>query len=102
CLTRARARGFAVPQTAYALAIARLRNYVAAAPEPSRNGGRELTQALYVLARNGCAPIGELSYIADAKISYVATPIAKAQIAAALTMVGDKARADNAYLAALD
>jgi hypothetical protein len=101
-LTRARARGFDVPQTAYALAIDRLRNYVAAALEPSRNGGRELAYALYVLARNGAAPIGDLRYIADVKLSDVATPIAKAQIASALAMVGDKARADNAYLAALD
>jgi uncharacterized protein YfaS (alpha-2-macroglobulin family) len=101
-LTRARARGFDVPQTAYALAIDRLRNYVAAAPEPSRNGGRELAYALYVLARNGAAPIGDLRYIADVKLSDVATPIAKAQIAAALAMVGDKTRADSAYLAALD
>jgi uncharacterized protein YfaS (alpha-2-macroglobulin family) len=38
-LTRARARGFEVPQTAYTLAIDRLRNYVATAPEPSRLGG---------------------------------------------------------------
>ena len=101
-LTRARARGFDVPQTAYMLAIDRLRNYVAGAAEPSRNGGRELAYALYVLARNGAAPIGDLRYIADVKLSDVATPIAKAQIAAALAMVGDKARADNAYLAALD
>ena len=101
-LTRARARGFDVPQTAYTLAIDRLRNYVAGAAEPSRNGGRELAYALYVLARNGAAPIGDLRYIADVKLSDVATPIAKAQIAAALAMVGDKARADNAYLAALD
>ena len=36
------------------------------------------------------------------KLSDVATPIAKAQIAAALAMVGDKARADNVYLAALN
>ena len=101
-LTRARARGFDVPQTAYTLAIDRLRNYVAVAPEPSKHGGRELAYALYVLARNGAAPIGDLRYIADVKLSDVATPIAKAQIAAALAMVGDKARADTAYLAALD
>lgn len=101
-LTRARARGFDVPQSAYTLAIDRLRNYVAAAGEPSKNGGRELAYALYVLARNGAAPIGDLRYIADVKLSDLATPIAKAQIAAALAMVGDKARADTAYLAALD
>ena len=100
-LTRARERGFAVPQTASTLALDRLRNYVAARPT-IQNGGRELAYALYVLARNGAAPIGDLRYLADAKLSDVATPIAKAQLAAALAMVGDKARADNAYLAALD
>ena len=101
-LTRARERGFDVPATAYTLAVDRLRNYVATAPEPGKNGGRELAYALYVLARNGAAPVGDLRYIADVKISDVATPIAKAQIAAALAMVGDKARADNVYLSALD
>jgi alpha-2-macroglobulin len=101
-LTRARERGFEVPSAAYILAIDRLRNYVATAPEPSKNGGRELAYALYVLARNGGVPIGDLRYIADVKLSDVATPIAKAQIAAALAMVGDKGRADGVYLAALE
>ena len=101
-LTRARERGFDVPAAAYTLAVDRLRNYVATAPEPNKNGGRELAYALYVLARNGAAPIGDLRYIADVKLSEVATPIAKAQIAAALAMVGDKARADSVYLAALN
>jgi hypothetical protein len=101
-LTRARERGFDVPATAYTLAVDRLRNYVATAPEPNKNGGRELAYALYVLARNGAAPIGDLRYIADVKLSELATPIAKGQIAAALAMVGDKARADSVYLAALD
>jgi uncharacterized protein YfaS (alpha-2-macroglobulin family) len=101
-LTRARERGFEVPAAAYTLAVDRLRNYVAAASEPNKTGGRELAYALYVLARNGSAPIGDLRYIADVKLSDVSTPIAKAQIGAALAMVGDKARADNVYLAALD
>jgi uncharacterized protein YfaS (alpha-2-macroglobulin family) len=101
-LTRARERGFEVPAVAYTLAVDRLRNYVAAAPEPTKDGGRELAYALYVLARNGAAPLGDLRYIADVKLSDVATPIAKAQIAAALAMVGDKARADTVYLAALN
>jgi uncharacterized protein YfaS (alpha-2-macroglobulin family) len=101
-LTRARERGFDIPAAAYTLAVDRLRNYVATAPEPNKNGGRELAYALYVLARNGAVPIGDLRYIADVKLSDVATPIAKAQIAAALAMVGDKARADNVYLAALN
>ncbi|HEY1310224.1 MAG TPA: alpha-2-macroglobulin family protein, partial [Pseudolabrys sp.] len=101
-LTRARERKFEVPQGSFTLALDRLRNTVAASPEPNKNGGRDLAYALYVLARNGVAPIGDLRYIADTKLSDLTTPIAKAQIAAALSMLGDKARADRVYLAALD
>jgi hypothetical protein len=101
-LTRARERGFAVPDVGFKLALERLQNFVANAPEPSKDGGRELAYAFYVLARNGLAPVGDLRYIADAKLGDVATPIAKAQIAAALGMLGDRVRAERAYTAALD
>jgi uncharacterized protein YfaS (alpha-2-macroglobulin family) len=101
-LTRARERGFEIPAAAFTLALDRLRNYVGSAPEPGKDGGRELAYALYVLARNGAAPVGDLRYIADVKLADVATPIGKAQIAAALSMLGDKARADRVYLAALE
>ena len=101
-LTRARERKFEVPQAAFTLALDRLRNTVASNPDPSKNGGRDLAYALYVLARNGAAPIGDLRYIADTKLNDLTTPIAKAQVAAALAMLGDKARADRVYLAALD
>ena len=101
-LTRAREKKFEVPQTAMTLAIDHLRNYVATAPEPDKNGGRELSYAFYVLARNAAAPVGDLRYIADVKLGALATPIAKAQVAAALSMLGDKARADRVYRAALD
>ena len=72
------------------------------APEPSKDGGRNLAYALYVLARNGVAPVGDLRYFADAKLNDFATPIAKAQIAAALGMLGDKARAERVFAAALE
>ncbi len=100
-LTRARERKFEVPEVAFKLAIDRLRNYVATAAEPKKDGGRELAYALYVLARNGAAPVGDLRYIADTALNDLATPIAKAQIAAALGMLGDKPRAERAYAAAL-
>jgi len=54
-----------------------------------------------VLARNGSAPVGDLRYIADVKLNDLATPIAKAQIAAALALVGDKVRAERVFGAAL-
>jgi hypothetical protein len=101
-LTRARERGFAVPDTAFKLALERLQNFAVNAPEPSKDGGRELAYAFYVLARNGLAPLGDLRYIADAKLDDIATPIAKAQIAAALGMLGDRVRAERAYAAALE
>jgi alpha-2-macroglobulin len=100
-LTRARERGFAVPDAGFKLALDRLRNFVANAPEPDKDGGRDLAYALYVLARNGIAPVGDLRYIADARLGDIATPIAKAQIAAALGIMGDRVRAERVYTAAL-
>ncbi len=100
-LTRARERKFAVPDAAFKLALDRLRNAVADLTDPGKNGGTDLAYALYVLARNGTAPIGDLRYLADAKLDTLTTPIAKAQLAAALAMVGDRARAERVYAAAL-
>jgi uncharacterized protein YfaS (alpha-2-macroglobulin family) len=100
-LTRARERNFAVPDTAFRLAMQRLRNFVGNAEDPGRNGGRNLAYALYVLARNGAAPVGDLRYFVDTKLDDFATTIAKAQLAAALGMLGDKVRAERVYAAAL-
>jgi uncharacterized protein YfaS (alpha-2-macroglobulin family) len=100
-LTRARERGFAVPDVAFKLALDRLKNVVANAPEPSKDGGRNLAYALYVLAKNGAAPLGDLRYLADAKLGDVSSSIAKAQIAAALGLLGDRTRAERVYQAAL-
>ena len=100
-LTRARERGFAVPDIGFKLALDRLRNFVGNAEDPAKDGGRNLAYALYVLARNGAAPVGDLRYFADTKLDAIATPIAKAQIAAALGMLGDRARAERVYAAAL-
>jgi uncharacterized protein YfaS (alpha-2-macroglobulin family) len=100
-LTRAREQKFAVPEAAFKLALDRLRNGVTNLSDPGKNGGSDLAYALYVLARNGLAPIGDLRYLADAKLDALPTPIAKAQIAAALALMGDRARAEKAYAAAL-
>ncbi|WP_426524576.1 alpha-2-macroglobulin family protein [Bradyrhizobium sp. McL0615] len=101
-LTRAREKGFAVPDVLFKNALDRIRNSVVNANEPEKDGGRDLAYGLYVLARNGAAPIGDLRYLADTKISNLATPIAKSQLAAALALVGDKTRAERVYGAALD
>jgi alpha-2-macroglobulin len=101
-LTRAREKGFAVPDILFKNALDRIRNSVVNANEPEKDGGRDLAYGLYVLARNGAAPIGDLRYLADTKLSNLATPIAKSQLAAALALVGDRARAERVYSAALE
>jgi alpha-2-macroglobulin len=101
-LTRAREKGFAVPDVLFRNALDRIRNSVVNASEPEKDGGRDLAYGLYVLARNGAAPIGDLRYLADTKLSNLATSIAKSQLAAALALVGDRVRAERVYAAALD
>jgi uncharacterized protein YfaS (alpha-2-macroglobulin family) len=96
-LTRARTRGFSVPDDRFKLALSRLRNYVSTAPDVSVDGGLPLSYALYVLARNGMAPVGDLRYIADVKLKDLATPTAQAEIGAALAMLGDQIRAEKAF-----
>jgi len=99
-LTRARERSFAVPQTAFTLALDRLRNAVANTTEV-RDGGADLAYAAYVLARNGRPVMGDLRYLADTKIGDFATPLGRAQIAAALALLGDRTRAGKALDSAL-
>jgi alpha-2-macroglobulin len=100
-LTRARERNFAVPDVAFRLALDNLRNHIAQ-NDPAKNGGSDLAYVYYVLARNGAAPLGDLRYLADTKLDALKTPISKAQLAAALGMLGDKTRAERVYNAALD
>jgi alpha-2-macroglobulin len=100
-LTRAREKGFAVPDVLFRNALDRVRNSVVNAQEPEKDGGSDLAYGLYVLAKNGTAPIGDLRYLADTKLTNLATPIAKAQLAAALALVGDPSRAERVYAAAL-
>jgi uncharacterized protein YfaS (alpha-2-macroglobulin family) len=101
-LTRARERNFAVPDVAFKLALDRLRNIVGTSQDVAKDGGRNLAYALYVLARNGTAPLGDLRYLADARLDDLGSPIAKAQVAAALGLLGDRTRAERVYKAALD
>jgi alpha-2-macroglobulin len=100
-LTRARERNFAVPSQAFEQALDRLRNEVVNTPEPNKDNAAAIAYALYVLARNGRPVIGDLRYLTDAKLDAFTTPLAKAQLAAALAMLGDQARAAAAFGAAL-
>lgn len=103
-LSRAKARGFEVPDQAFRMALDNLRNQVNFAPDFDF-GGEALAYALMVLAREGAAAIGDLRYYADVKGDAFATPTAMAQLGAALAAYGEQARADAMFAragAALD
>jgi alpha-2-macroglobulin len=99
-LTRAKEQGFAVNERGFRQALDRLANFIAYA-EDFEKGGEDRAYALYVLARNGRAPIGELRYYADTRLERFSTPLAQAQIGAALSMMGDKTRAERVFSTAL-
>ena len=99
-LTRAKELNYPVRQSSFNQALDRLQNYISYAQDFS-SGGESRAYALYVLARNGRAPIGELRYFVDTKLDDFTTPLAQAQLGAALAMMGDKARAEVALKAAL-
>jgi alpha-2-macroglobulin len=99
-LSRAKAQGYQVPDLAFRNALANLRNQVNYAPDFSaetNGGGEALAYALMVLAREGAAAVGDLRYYADVKGEDFATPIAQAQLGAALASYGDQARADAMF-----
>jgi len=99
-LTRARERGYAVPSVAFQVALDNLRNQVAYAPD-FQSGGEGIAYALYVLARNARAVMGDLRYYEEAKLNALASPLAKAQVGAALALYGDPVRGAAALQAAL-
>ena len=100
-LTRAKEQNYSVPPVMISTALARLKNTVNFAIDFSK-GGEDLAYALYVLARNGEANIGDLRYYADTKIKNFSTALAQSQIAASLAMYGDQARSQAAFKVAYE
>lgn len=103
-LSRAKARGFDVPDAGFRMAMDNLRNQVNYTADFDY-GGEALAYALMVLAREGAAAIGDLRYYADVKGDAFATPTAMAQLGAALAAYGEQRRADAMFAragAALD
>ena len=100
-LSRARGQGHAVPDLAFSLAMDNLRNRISYAPDFD-NGGEDIAYALLVLAREGAASMGDLRYYADTKAQDFATPLAAAQLGAALASYGDPVRADAMFRRAGD
>ncbi|MDX2287686.1 MAG: alpha-2-macroglobulin [Hyphomicrobiaceae bacterium] len=99
-LSRAREAGYRVDPQPFDQALDRLANFIAYAQD-FQAGGEDRAYALYVLARNGRAPAGELRYYTDARLDRFSSALAKAQVGAALAMIGDKDRAERAFGAAV-
>ncbi|MDP2738522.1 MAG: alpha-2-macroglobulin family protein [Pseudorhodobacter sp.] len=95
-LSRAKAQGYAVPDLAFRSALDNLRNQVNYTADFDL-GGQALAYALMVLAREGAAAVGDLRYYADVKGDAFATPLAMAQLGAALASYGDSTRADAMF-----
>jgi len=95
-LSRARAEGYQVPDTAFRLAMDNLRNRINYASDFD-SGGEDIAYALMVLAREGAAAMGDLRYYADVKGDAFTTPLGAAQVGAALAAYGDQTRADAMF-----
>lgn len=99
-LTRAREQSYDVPEQAISTALLNLRNGVGYDGNVS-DRGNEMAYALYVLARNRQAAISDLRYYADNAADGFRTPLAKAHLAAALSLYGDVQRAQSLFAAAV-
>ncbi|MBV8428671.1 MAG: alpha-2-macroglobulin family protein [Hyphomicrobiales bacterium] len=99
-LTRARERNFEVPQLALQSALDRLRNFVKNG-EPTAERADGFAYAAYVLARNHRPISSDLRYATDTKLDVFKSPFARAQLAAALALLGDRGRSQSAFASAI-
>ena len=100
-LTRAREQNYDVPEAAMVQALNNLQNGLSY-DSNVKDRGNEIAYSLYVLARNRKAAINDLRYYADTALADFATPLAKAQVAAALSLYGDQTRSKSVFGASLD
>ena len=98
-LTRAREKGYSVPDQAMKLALDNLANSLSYDVNLQEQGN-EIAYALYVLARNKRASIGDLRYYVNSQLEKFVSPLAKAQLAASLGLYGEKLPSEKAFNAA--
>ncbi len=99
-LTRAREQNYDVPALAMSQALNNLQNSLAY-DQDVQDRGSEIAYALYVLARNKKASVGDLRYYADTQLEAFTSPMAVAQLAASLALYGDAQRSEATFQAAL-
>jgi uncharacterized protein YfaS (alpha-2-macroglobulin family) len=99
-LLRAKAAGYAVPELAMTMAFDNLANQLSYAADFDK-GGEDIAYALYDLARAGRVSMGDLRYYHEARLHAFGSPLAQAQLGAALALYGDPTRANSAFEAAV-
>ncbi|CAN7172511.1 alpha-2-macroglobulin family protein [Aminobacter sp. LjRoot7] len=99
-LTRAREKNFDVPQQAMMQALNNLQNSIGYDVDVEDRGS-EIAYALYVLARNKKASVGDLRYFADTKLEAFSSAMAVAQLGASLALYGDAQRSESLFGTAL-
>ncbi|MDP9631611.1 UNVERIFIED_ORG: uncharacterized protein YfaS (alpha-2-macroglobulin family) [Ensifer adhaerens] len=95
-LTRAREQKYDVPEAAMVQALENLQNGLGYDTNV-KDRGNEIAYALYVLARNRKAAVNDIRYYANTLINDFPTPLAKAQVAAALALYGDAQRSQEIF-----
>jgi hypothetical protein len=99
-LLRAKAAGYEVPEQAMTMALDNLSNQLSYASD-FEDGGEGVAYALYDLARAGRVTMGDLRYYLEARLEAFGSPLAQAQLGAALALYGDTDRSNTAFAAAL-
>ncbi|PWR20502.1 alpha-2-macroglobulin family protein [Zavarzinia compransoris] len=100
-LTRARAQDVQVPDFAYRRGLAWLKQHGENRRDDGPDALASRAYALYVLAAAGAGELGATRYLHDAVGLDLPTPLAMAQVGAALALLGDTTRAQQAFDRAL-
>ena len=100
-LTRAKAKGYDVADVSYQNGLKWLADLAQNNPDDTSDIMAARAYALYVLAEAGAENLSALRYMADNQLDSMPAAIGTAQIAAALALHGDKARAAAAFKVAM-
>lgn len=99
--SRAREKGYAVPEYFYKKGLDWLAGQIKNSSSPKENELAALAYAHWVLARAGQGRHEDARYLFDAQFDKIASPLAQAQLAGTLALLGDQGRAVKGLTAAL-
>ncbi len=100
-LQRARSRGYVVPEYFYSKGIQYLRQQVRDKHNPQSYEMAHLAYSHWVLAQVGLGQHEDARYLFDTKLQQMDSPLAQAQLAGSLALLGDQERSRKGFQAAL-